>query len=242
MIEKNKNRRVDLFLTEFLPPIVITAVSLIIFLVLMLIKATFAATSQIFLYIIICWLPAFFFVISAFKLRLPPAIKIGFYAFATCSNLLATTFNLYTYLPVFDTILHSLFGYVGGYLFMFVFIRSGDYPKFSLFARVLIMFIATVGAGLLWEICEYCVDIFTNANSQHSIETGLLDTMQDSFCNVGGAAFFAVHYLLDHLFFSGRYFRIIERWLAYYNLKDPISAPDLHGSPAPVITDEQKEV
>lgn len=219
-------RKWRLFETEFLPPIVLTVISLIIYIILTLTKTSFTSNSQIFLYIIICWIPAFFYLISGFRLRLPPLIKIGFYLYATCSNLLATTFNVYTYIPVFDTILHSLFGYIGGYLFIFVFIKSGDYQRFSTFSKVLVIFFATAAAGLLWEVCEYCVDIFTNANSQHEIETGLLDTMQDSFCNLGGAALMATHYLVDHLFFKNAFFTKIVRALSCYEKKTMVNSVD----------------
>jgi len=202
-----KSQRLNIFLTEFLPPIIMAVISIIIYIILKVTKASFAAPEQAFLYMIICFIPCFLYIVTAGYLRLPLALKIGLYGYFFCSNLLATTFNIYTYVPFFDTILHTAFGYLCGYLLIYILSLFGDYSKLSFCMKVLITLFFTAGIGAFWEVAEYTVDILTYANSQHEIETGLLDTMQDTFCNLCGACLFALHQVLDHFLFKDKYFK-----------------------------------
>ena len=73
----NQVTRKRIFFEEFLPPIVATIIGLIIFIVLLNLNLSYTSPAQELLFIIICWIPAIFFVITAGKIRLPPAIKIG---------------------------------------------------------------------------------------------------------------------------------------------------------------------
>lgn len=208
-----KSTKLNIFLTEFLPPLVISVFSLIIYLILVLTKASFATPNQIFLYMVICFIPAIIYIVTFGYIRLPHALKIGMFVYFTCSNLIATTFNLYSYVPFFDTILHTLFGYLCGYLVIYLFSLTNDHHKISFAGQVLLALLITCGIGALWEICEYTTDILTNANSQHSFETGLVDTMQDTFCNTCGALLFSLHRIIDHFTMKNKFFDLAHKAL-----------------------------
>lgn len=212
----NQVTRKRIFFEEFLPPIVATIIGLIIFIVLLNLNLSYTSPAQELLFIIICWIPAIFFVITAGKIRLPPAIKIGVYVFATLSNMIATTFNVYAFVPVFDTILHSGFGYLCGYLLLYVFIYFSCSDKISFLPKCIFILLITAGIGIFWEVIEYCCDVFSKVNSQHGIEEGLLDTMQDTFCNLGGACLFQVHLCIDHTFFQDKIFKAVEKHFSIY--------------------------
>ncbi len=216
--------RKNIFLTEFLPPIIICCISLIIYITLLLTKAEFASPSQVLLYMGICLIPMLIYVVSFGYIRLPHALKIGLYAYFTASNLIATAFNLYSFIPFFDTILHTLFGYLCGYLIIYIYKLTNDYDNMSFLLKVLSILLITAGIGAFWEICEYSVDVLTNANSQHEIETGLIDTMQDTFCNICGAFVFSLHMVIDHFALKDRFFNLTSKAMApigklSYNLK-----------------------
>ena len=138
---------------EYLPPLIITAVAIIIYIILDVTAVSWASKEQIVYYLMIIWIPALFY--TVFYLRLPPVFKIGAYTFATCSNLIATGLNVYAFIPYFDTILHTLFGYLGGYIGILVLLKKDDYDKVSLFTKVFFCFALVGCVGVLWEVCEY---------------------------------------------------------------------------------------
>lgn len=82
---------------EYLPPLIITAVAIIIYIILDVTAVSWASKEQIVYYLMIIWIPALFY--TVFYLRLPPVFKIGAYTFATCSNLIATGLNVYAFIP-----------------------------------------------------------------------------------------------------------------------------------------------
>lgn len=202
---------------EYLPPLILTAVGLAVYLILALTKATFGSKEQIFFYIAIIWLPALFY--TLFYLRLPPVFKFAVYIFATCSNLLATGLNVYAIIPFFDTVLHTLFGYLGGYIGLYLLIKKKDLERgtrLSLFTILFFCFAVVGTVGVLWEVCEYTADVLFGGNTQHAIETGIVDTMQDQFCNLTGGLVFVAHYLIDTLFVGRRFMTKMEGLLSVH--------------------------
>lgn len=211
-----KNKKLECFLTEFLPAIALTIISLITFLILTLTKFSYSSNTQVLLFAVMCWIPAFFYLITGFRFRLPPMLKIMYFVYLFCANYLGTTFNLYTFIPSYDTLLHSSFGYIFGYAMIFILLLKNDYLKISFPIKAVLIFLAIGGVGAVWECAEYVMDVFTGANSQHGIETELLDTMQDTFCNLAGACLFIIHLSLDHFVFNDKFFNKVIKLESKY--------------------------
>ena len=210
---------------EYLPPLLMTVAAIILYIVLAVTKVSFANKEQIVFYVAIIWIPALFY--TLFYLRLPPLFKIIAYVFATCSNLLATTLNVYAFVPFFDTILHTAFGYLGGYIGLYVLIKKKDLENISLFTKLFFCFALVGVVGVLWEVCEYTMDVLFAGNTQHAIETGVVDTMQDQFCNLVGGLIFVAHFLIDLLFVGNRYMSKVEKLLAVHAFEKPDYRPVL---------------
>lgn len=221
-----KNKKLQCFISEFLPAIVLTVISLITYLILTLTKFKYSSNTQVLLYAVMCWIPAFFYLITGFRFRLPTFLKIMYFVYLFFSNYLGTTFNLYTYIPFFDTILHASFGYIFGYAIIFILLLKNDYGKISFPLKAVLIFLAIGGIGAVWECAEYIMDVFTGSNSQHEIETQLLDTMQDTFCNLAGACLFIMHLSLDHFVFNDKFFNKIIRIESTYIAPSVIDAEE----------------
>lgn len=218
--------RIKNWKSEYLPPIVLSIIGIILYIILDITKAKFGSKDQIVFYWAIIWIPALFY--TLFYFRLPPIMKVGVYAFATASNLLATALNVYAIIPFFDTFLHTLFGYLGGYIGLYLLIRKRDIDKVSLFTKVFFCFALVGVVGVLWEVCEYTIDALLCGNTQHAVETGIVDTMQDQFCNLVGGLVFVIQYLLDYLFNKERIMKKMCTLLTVHAFEKPVY--DMHDS------------
>ncbi|MBQ7999972.1 MAG: hypothetical protein IJ298_01985 [Ruminococcus sp.] len=147
-------------------------------------------TTQCLLGIVVMTLPAL--LDRKWKIVVPNAIVVLYYAFLYCAIYLGEVHSFYYLIPHWDTILHAFSGAMLGALgFILVDILNKDKnvsvslsPLFlSIFA-----FAFALAVGALWEIYEYSFDAVLGLNMQkHTTEAGvalagtqaLADTMKD---------------------------------------------------------------
>ncbi len=111
--------------------------------------------------------------------------KIIYYIFIFFAYFLGCVVNLYNKTEYYDLIMHGISGI---YTCIMAFIM---YDKFKIKNSPLVKFIFCFGfvflvAGL-WEIGEFSSDYLFHTNLQHSIETGVVDTMSDMISATIGA-------------------------------------------------------
>lgn len=132
------------------------------------------------------------------KFELTPQDKFIYLSFIFLAHFLGSILNLYKYIDWFDTFVHFLSGILTFYIAYFLLERTNNHnPK-----NKLINFLYLLGVVALiavsWEIIEYIGDLLFNANYQHSIETGVGDTMCDMIVAMLGG-------LISYLFYHRAY-------------------------------------
>ena len=130
-----------------------------------------------------------------YRIVIPPEFQLISAAFVFLSLFLGSATDYYYKYWWWDVVLHTSSGFllgIVGYIFLFVLNRTNRIPR-DMRPGFICFFAVTfsVFLGVMWEIVEFVVDRFTNANMQ-SQETGVVDTMQDLIVDTIGAVIVAM--------------------------------------------------
>ena len=130
-----------------------------------------------------------------YRVFIPPEFQLISAAFVFLSLFLGSATDFYYKYWWWDVVLHTGSGFlmgIVGFIALFLLnhtrqLPAGMRPAFVCFFGVTF----SVTLGVLWEIFEYVVDRFTDANMQ-SQETGVVDTMHDLIVDTIGAVIVAL--------------------------------------------------
>lgn len=145
------------------------------------------------------------FVLDELNFRLKERDRLIYYSFVFLAYFLGSVVNLYKYIEWLDTVVHFISGvfscYLGFYILNNFFSNCKNNKVFSFLFCIGFVFMV---AGL-WEFLEFTIDKVTLSNMQHSLETGVSDTMVDMMsASVGGVVYFLIHLFLlkksDYIF------------------------------------------
>lgn len=161
------------------------------------------------LVILLTLVPAFAW--RRYRVFIPPEFQLAAALFVFLSLFLGSAFDLYYRFWWWDVVLHTGSGFllgIVGFLSMFLLNRTnrlpeGIRPGFVCFFGVTF----AVFLGVLWEIFEFVLDRFTGLNMQ-TVETGVVDTMQDLIVDTLGAVIVALMALA--YFRGGRYSFVVD--------------------------------
>ena len=113
------------------------------------------------------------------KFSLNEKYKLIYTLFVFLAHFLGSIVNLYYYVWWYDLFMHFLSGVLSVVVGIYILdkVDSKSIKNKFIYFIYLIGFVSFV--ALTWEMIEYLGDIFFNMNLQHSIETGVKDTMHD---------------------------------------------------------------
>lgn len=141
-----------------------------------------------------------------FGLHIPLEITLPFSLFAFTAMVLGDGLNFYGRFPWWDTVLHTLSGFVlalvGIWLLSAMFGNNQAVNDNRLFVAIFIL-VFVLACGVVWEVCEYSYDEFGGTNTQQYMATteasivegsdiplcghdALRDTMHDTILNLVG--------------------------------------------------------
>ena len=158
----------------------------------------------------ICVLCLILFLIPGFlrrvlRIRVPEVLQIIILLFIFAAEMMGELFHFFTRVPGWDTILHTLTGYLMASVGLsLVDLLNSSKAKFSLSPAymALVAFCFAMTIGVLWEFFEFGMDVVktvveTAGGEVYSIEggyydIGLYDTMKDLIVTFAGAAVFSV--------------------------------------------------
>lgn len=125
-----------------------------------------------------------------YQIKLPPEFHLISIAFIYASIYLGEIHDFYFRFLWWDTMLHTLAGFVLGiigFVLMFI-LYKGDKIKASPITIAFFAFCFSMTAAVIWEIFEFAMDTFFGMNMQKvHIGTGVTDTMIDLIVNAIGA-------------------------------------------------------
>lgn len=130
-----------------------------------------------------------------YRVFIPPEFQLVSAAFVFLTLFLGSATDFYYKYWWWDVVLHTGSGFlmgIVGFIVLFLLnhtkqLPAGMRPAFVCFFGVTF----SVSLGVLWEIFEFVVDRYSDANMQ-SQETGVVDTMQDLIVDTIGAVIVAL--------------------------------------------------
>ena len=122
----------------------------------------------------LCVLSLFLFTIPTFlqkkfKIKLPNALEIIIYLFIYAAEILGEMHNFYRYFPAWDSILHTLNGFIcAGIGFSLVDLLNENSKRINLSPLyvVIVAFCFSMTIGVLWEFFEYSGDKLLRTDMQ----------------------------------------------------------------------------
>lgn len=155
-------------------------------------------------------LPAF--VMRRYRVYVPPEFQLIAVAFVFLSLFLGSAGDFYYRFWWWDIVLHVGSGFllgIVGWITLFMMnetdrLPPGVRPEFLCFFGVTF----AVFLGVLWEVFEFAVDRLAPGVNMQSLETGIVDTMQDLMVDLAGAVIVALMGLAYAR--SGRYSFLVD--------------------------------
>lgn len=143
--------------------------------------------------VMLCVLSLFLFLLpnfveKKFKVDLPSTLEIIIFLFIFASEILGEINNFYVSIPHWDTVLHTLNGFLCASIgFSLIYLLNENTASFKLspIFVVLVSFCFSMTVGVVWEFFEYGMDTFFNLDMQkdtyiHTINTVKLDPDNDN--------------------------------------------------------------
>ena len=109
------------------------------------------------------------FLEGALRLRIPPLFEAIIYCFIFAANVLGEIDHFYAHIPIWDTMLHTLNGFLFAAVgFSTVELLNRNSKKFNLspLYLTLVAFCVSMTVGVLWEFFECGMDLFFNMDMQ----------------------------------------------------------------------------
>lgn len=135
------------------------------------------------------------FIEKTFKIDLPSTLEIIIFLFIFSAEILGEINNFYGNFPGWDSILHTLNGFLCasiGFSLVYLLNENSKSIKLSPIFVVLVSFCFSMTVGVAWEFFEYGMDTFFNLDMQkdkyvYNIKTVTLDPEHDNnVVNVNG--------------------------------------------------------
>lgn len=142
-----------------------------------------------------------------FAVRFSNMLFLFFNLFVFVAGYTGSVLYVYEWWPPYDTIVHGVFGYVGGILGLLIICKLSDYSQQKTFFILAVCFFVSMGCGAVWECFEFFADNVLGQTSQGvkvieengRMVASLTDTVQDLYANLVGILIFTAHMLIHRL-------------------------------------------
>ena len=120
------------------------------------------------------------FLKGALRISIPPLFESIIYLFIFSANILGELAHFYAHIPIWDTMLHTLNGFLFaavGYSAVDLLNRSSKKIKLSPLYLTLVAFCVSMTIGVLWEFFECGMDLFFGTDMQKDF---IVDTIRST--------------------------------------------------------------
>lgn len=132
-----------------------------------------------------------------FKLKINSKMEFFYVLFIILAQFLGSVVNLYNTVWWYDLFIHFLSGVLTAILALVIMNWFSVYKEKNKTFNVLFIISFTLMVASIWEFLEFGADSFLKMNVQHSIETGVCDTMEDMLVALLGSIIVVITYLLE---------------------------------------------
>lgn len=130
-----------------------------------------------------------------FKLEISDLLELIYIIFIFVAQFLGSVVNLYNIIWWYDLFVHFLSGILTSVLALII-LNIFKLDKNKIFNACFII-IFSIFVAAFWEFIEFSGDTFFNMNVQHSIETGVKDTITDMLIATLGSLIMFIVYLIQ---------------------------------------------
>lgn len=134
-----------------------------------------------------------------FSVSFHPVLELVYLSFLFIAQFLGSVVNLYSKIAWYDLFAHTISGFLSGYVAIYLLNKVGHYKEKNLFFQITYILGFVFFASGFWEICEFSFDQILGSNTQHAIETGVMDTMEDMIVAAIGGLVFIISYSYEVL-------------------------------------------
>ncbi len=131
-----------------------------------------------------------------FKFNLENKVEFIYIIFIFISQFLGSVLNLFNIIWWYDLFTHFISGILTSILALLLLQYFNVYDKNKKF-NLFFLLIFTIFIAALWEFMEFFADTFLNMNVQHSVDTGVIDTMEDMLIATLGGLIVFIKYLFE---------------------------------------------
>lgn len=150
------------------------------------------------------------FIERTIRVDIPPAMEVIIYCFIYSAEILGEVNSFYTKIPMWDTVLHTLNGFLMaaiGFALVDIFNRSERFTfKLSPVFLALVAFCFSMTVGVLWEFFEFFMDMNLGTDMQ---KDWVVQSVNSVMFNPDGLNV-VVHKPIESLIVNG------EDWIALY--------------------------
>ncbi len=132
-----------------------------------IIIGNYEATATCILTLLLLLVPSF--LEGALRISIPPLFEIIIYCFIFAANILGELAHFYTHIPIWDTMLHTLNGFLFaavGFSTVELLNRTSSKIKLSPLYLTLVAFCVSMTIGVLWEFFECGMDLIFGTDMQ----------------------------------------------------------------------------
>lgn len=133
-----------------------------------------------------------------FKIKITSAMELVYVLFIILAQFLGSVVNLYNKVWWYDLFAHFLSGILTSVLSLVVLNWFSVYNRKNKWFNFLFIISFTLMIASIWEFMEFGTDTFFGMNVQHSIETGVRDTMEDMLVAFLGSLIVSISYLVEN--------------------------------------------
>ena len=131
------------------------------------------------------------------KLNINDEMELIYIIFIVLAHFLGSVVNLYKYIWWYDLFAHFLSGMLTSILALVIMNWMGVYKEKNVTFNIIFIISFTLMVASIWEFFEYGADTFLKLNVQHSIETGVSDTMEDMLVAFLGGIIVSIIYFIE---------------------------------------------
>ncbi len=135
---------------------------------------------------------------NIFKIKITSAMELVYIIFIILAQFAGSVVNLYNKVWWYDLFAHFLSGILTAILSLVILDWFGIYKEKNKGFNFLFIISFTLMIASLWEFLEFGVDTFFGMNVQHSIDTGVRDTMEDMLIAFLGSLIVSISYLVEN--------------------------------------------
>lgn len=132
-----------------------------------------------------------------FKFKITDNMEFVYVIFIILAHFFGSVVNLYNKVWWYDLFAHFLSGILTAILSLVIMNFLGVYSDKNRLFNVIFIISFTLMIASLWEFLEYGADTFLKMNVQHSIETGVSDTMEDMLVAFLGSIIVSIFYIIE---------------------------------------------